>query len=89
MKNLREVNDDILKDWLMFREEDLSSLTCDEDKNIGFILMRFLREFCRMFQNRIKSMLRNNLNCLMRILWIIFFTGMKSIIGMGLWMVLR
>lgn len=32
MKNLREVNDDILKDWLMFREEDLSSLTCDEDK---------------------------------------------------------
>ena len=32
MKNLREVNDDILKDWLMFREEDLSSLTCNEDK---------------------------------------------------------
>lgn len=32
MKNLREVNDDILKDWLLFREEDLSSLTCDEDK---------------------------------------------------------
>ena len=32
MKNLREVNDDILKDWLMFREEDLSSLTCDEAK---------------------------------------------------------
>ena len=32
MNNLREVNDDILKDWLMFREEDLSSLTCEEDK---------------------------------------------------------
>ena len=32
MKNLREVNSDILKDWLMFREEELSSLTCDEDK---------------------------------------------------------
>ena len=32
MNNLREVNDDILKDWLDFREEDLSSLTCDEDK---------------------------------------------------------
>mgnify|MGYP000289538319 FL=1 len=32
MKNLREVNNDILKDWLMFREEELSSLTCDEDK---------------------------------------------------------
>ena len=32
MNNLREVNDDILKDWLMFREEDLCSLTCVEDR---------------------------------------------------------
>ena len=29
MNNLREVNNDILKDWLNFREEDLCSLTCD------------------------------------------------------------
>lgn len=33
MNNLREVNDDILKDWLMFREDDLASLKCDEDRN--------------------------------------------------------
>ena len=32
MNNLREVNNDILKDWLDFREEDLCSLTCDEDR---------------------------------------------------------
>lgn len=32
MNNLREVNDDIMKDWLMFKEEDLGSLTCEEDK---------------------------------------------------------
>lgn len=32
MNNLREVNDDILKDWLNFSEEDLCSLTCDEDR---------------------------------------------------------
>jgi hypothetical protein len=32
MKNLREVNDNILKDWLLFREEDISSLKCDEDR---------------------------------------------------------
>ena len=32
MNNLREVKDDILKDWLSFREEDLCSLTCDEDR---------------------------------------------------------
>ena len=32
MNNLRKVNDDILKDWLDFRGEDLCSLTCEEDK---------------------------------------------------------
>ena len=32
MSNLREVNDDILRDWLSFREEELCSLTCDEDR---------------------------------------------------------
>ena len=32
MNNFRKVNDDILKDWLMFREEDLCSLICDEDR---------------------------------------------------------
>lgn len=32
MNNFREVNNDILKDWLNFREEDLCSLTYDEDR---------------------------------------------------------
>ena len=32
MNNLREVNDDLLKDWL-FREDEISSLSCDEDRN--------------------------------------------------------
>ena len=32
MNNFREVNDDILKEWLMFREDDLASPTCDEDR---------------------------------------------------------
>ena len=32
MSNFREVNDDILKDQLLFREDELSSLTCEEDK---------------------------------------------------------
>lgn len=31
MKNLREVNDDILKDWLEFREDIISSLNNEED----------------------------------------------------------
>ena len=32
MNNFREVKDDLLKDWLLFREDDLSSLTCEEDR---------------------------------------------------------
>ena len=32
MNNFREVNDDILREWLLFREDELSSITCDEDK---------------------------------------------------------
>ena len=31
MNNLREVKDDILKDWIEFREENLSSMS-EEDK---------------------------------------------------------
>jgi hypothetical protein len=33
MNNLREVNDDLLKYWLLFREDEISSLSCDEDRN--------------------------------------------------------
>lgn len=32
MVNFREVNDDILKEWLLYREDELSSLTCEEDR---------------------------------------------------------
>lgn len=39
-KNLREVNDDILREWFAYRDEDISSLKSAEDKNIGFILMK-------------------------------------------------
>ena len=32
MNNLREVKDDLLKDWLFFREDEIASLSCDEDR---------------------------------------------------------
>ena len=32
MNNFREVNNDILKEWILFREDELSSITCDEDR---------------------------------------------------------
>ena len=38
MGNLREVQDDLLKEWLLFREEELDTLSCEEDRKhiIGF-----------------------------------------------------
>ena len=32
MVNFREENDDILKEWVLYREDEISSLICDEDK---------------------------------------------------------
>lgn len=32
MSNFRKVNDDILREWILFRDDELSSITCDEDK---------------------------------------------------------
>ena len=32
MNNFREVNDDIIKEWLEFREEDLLRYTTEEDR---------------------------------------------------------
>lgn len=32
MGNCRNVGDDLLKEWLNFREEDISSLSCKADK---------------------------------------------------------
>ncbi len=35
--NFREVNEDILKDWLEFREEVLCTLSSDEDKKAFYL----------------------------------------------------
>ena len=32
MSNLRQVNDDILRDWMIFRDETISSLRTSEDR---------------------------------------------------------
>ena len=83
MNNLREVNDDLLKDWLLFREDEISSLSVMRIEIIGFILMRFLIKFWIVFLKRIELLFKNNLVFLMIISWIILLIGMRSIIGMG------
>lgn len=61
MNNLREVNEDILKDWLDFREEALCSLTCDEDRkhHIYFdeISERILKHVPKQNQKYVKNQL--------------------------------
>lgn len=32
MNSFREENEDILKDWFLYREDEISSLSCDEDR---------------------------------------------------------
>ena len=44
MGSYRKVGDDILKEWLDFREEELGSLTCKEDKE-HFILKKYQQIF--------------------------------------------
>lgn len=64
MNNLREVNNDILKDWLNFREEDLCSLTCDEDRkhHIYFdeISERILKNVTKQNQKYVQKQLDKN-----------------------------
>ena len=61
MNNLREVNDDILKDWLLFREDEIASLKTDEDKKhwIYFdeISERILKNVPKQYQKYAKNQL--------------------------------
>lgn len=42
MNNFREVNDDILKDWLEFREDKIFATILRRIRSITFTLMNFL-----------------------------------------------
>ena len=43
MSNLREVKNDILQEWMLFRDEEISTLSCSEDKK-HFINLDEIRE---------------------------------------------
>ncbi len=84
MVNFRKVNDDILKEWLLYREDEFSSLTCDEDKEHWVYFDEISDKFLILFLNRIEILLENNLIFLMIISWIILAIGMRNITGMVL-----
>ena len=62
MNNLREVKDDLLKDWLLFREEDLCSLTCDEDKKHHIYFDEISERILKRVPNKDKKYVEKQLN---------------------------
>lgn len=68
INNFKKINDDILKDWLDFKEEDLYSLTCDEDRKHYIYFDEISKRILKRVPKKDKSMLRNNLVFLMKIL---------------------
>ena len=44
MNNLREIKNDLLKDWLLFRGDEISTLSCDEDRK-HWVYFRYFISF--------------------------------------------
>lgn len=58
MNNFREVNDDILKEWLEFREE---TAFCEMSiKSIASILKKLRRRYLRMYLITIRNLFKSN-----------------------------
>ena len=64
MSNFREVNDDILKDWLLFREDELSSLTCEEDRKHWVYFDEISERILRNVPDKNKKYVQKQLNVL-------------------------
>ena len=62
MKNLREVNDDILKDWFIYRDEDISALKSDEDKKHWIYFDEIAQNILRNVPKDNKKYVQNQLN---------------------------
>lgn len=60
MKNLREVNDDILKDWFIYRDEDISALKSNEDKKHWIYFDEIAENILRNVPECNKNILDNN-----------------------------
>lgn len=83
--NFREVNeDDILKEWLEYREETAFCTLSPQDKKYCINFDEISENILKNVPNQNKNMFKSNWIFLIKILWIIFAIGMRSIIGMGL-----
>lgn len=62
MNNLREVNDDILKDWLEFREETLLCQLSDKDYKYSLNFDKFCEKILRNFSKDNKHFVQSQLD---------------------------
>ncbi len=84
MNNLREVNDDILRDWFNFRGQEVFCTLTEEDKKHFIYFDEISEKILKNVPAQKKSMYKINWICLIKILLIIFAIGMKNIIEMDL-----
>ena len=64
MVNFREVNYDILKEWLLYREDEISSLTCDEDKKHWVYFDEISDKILKSIPKQNRDFVRKQLNIL-------------------------
>lgn len=64
MKNLREVNDDILKDQFIYRDEYISALKSDEDKKHWIYFDEISDKILNSIPKQNKDFIRKQLNIL-------------------------
>ncbi len=74
---------DLMKEWIIFRDECLSRLT-EEDKGHLIEFDKYCDNILKMLQVVIKNMFKNNWTSLMKIILIILVIGMINIIGLVL-----
>ena len=64
MVNCREVNDDILKEWLLYREDVISSLSCEEDRKHWVYFDEISDKILKSIPKQNRDFVRKQLNIL-------------------------
>lgn len=64
MVNFREVNDDILKEWLLYREDVISSLSCEEDRKHWVYFDEISDKILKSIPKQNRDFVRKQLNIL-------------------------
>lgn len=64
MINFREVNDYILKEWLLYREAEISSLSCEEDRKHWVYFDEISDKILKSIPKQNRDFVRKQLNIL-------------------------